>query len=127
MELSDLKTYVKQRLEDLSNINVYDTKAPDNATFPYLVYKFSACNYLVRERKDWILELDFWNDSNNDSEILQAAEYVKNGRESYSGMNISTQNESEGFYYCHIDFEGEIEDPEHDITRYNQIYILKVD
>ncbi|MGD9276508.1 MAG: hypothetical protein PVJ67_05025 [Candidatus Pacearchaeota archaeon] len=131
MELIELKTYVKERLENLSNINVYDTKVPDEATFPYLVYKFNACNYLVRERKDWILELNFWNDSYDDSEILQAAEYVKNGRTEgeteYIGLNISTQNESEGFYYCHIDFESEIEDPEPNITRYNQRYILKVD
>lgn len=131
MEVLTLETYIAQRLTNLSGINVYNRVAPDTATFPYLVFKLNACNYIVRHRKDWILELDFWNDSNDDSSIKQSAIYVKTGRtvgeNIYIGLDNSTQSEAEGFYQCHIEFEGTIEDIENDISRYNQRYIIKLD
>jgi len=131
MELSKLKYYISQRLLNLTDILVYNGKAPDDKVFPYVVFKFESCNYTVRQRKDWVLTLDFWQDSTDDTDILQAAENIKNGRSvgenDYIGLNNSTQNESEGFYKCEIDFEGEIPDTENDISRYNQRYIVKLD
>lgn len=127
MEIDRLKYYIAQRLNDLSPINMYDSKPLGN--MPYGVFKFYACNYTVRHRKDWILEIDFWDDDIDDSTVLSAAIAVKNGDEDEDiiGLNNSTQSESEGFYYCTIDFEGEIPDTEQNISRYNQRYILKVD
>lgn len=127
MEISRLKYYISQRLLNLTSINVYNGKVPDNASFPYLVFKFFSSSHTVRHRKDWILEIDFWNDSNDDTSILEAAENVKTGNGEVIGLDSSTQNESEGFYYANIDFEGEILDTEPNISRFNQRYILKVD
>jgi len=128
MEIDKLEYYIGQRLSQLTDINVYNKKVPDRKDiFPYLVYKFYACNYTVRHRKDWILEIDYWQDSNDDTDILEAAISVKNGVGEYVGLNNSTQNETEGFYQCTIDFEGSIPDTEPNISRYNQRFILKVD
>ena len=131
MEIDKLEYYIGERLKNLTDIQVYNKKTSDNKVFPYLVYKFYACNYTVRHRKDWILEIDYWQDSNDDTDILEASINVKNGRTvdevDYVGLNNSTQNETEGFYQCHIDFEGSIPDTEPNISRYNQRYIIKLD
>jgi hypothetical protein len=131
MEIDKLEYYIGERLKTLTDIQVYNKKVPDNKTFPYLVYKFYTCNYAVRHRKDWILEIDYWQDSNDDTDILEAAITVKNGRTvdevDYVGLNNSTQNETEGFYQCTAEFEGSIPDTEPNISRYNQRFILKVD
>jgi len=126
MELDKLEYYIGQRLLDLSNITVYNTKAANTEIFPYVVFKFMACNHTYQNRADWILELDFWNDSNDDTAILQAGIYVKNGRLNYIGLDKSTQSETEGFYKCDIDFEGKIPDVEPDISRFNQRYLIKL-
>jgi hypothetical protein len=128
MEVDRLEYYIGERLKNLTDINVYNKKTPDlENIFPYLVYKLNACNYLVRHRKDWTLEIDYWQDSNDDTDILESASNVKNGVGEVVGLNNSSQNETEGFYQCHIDFEGNIPDTEQNISRYNQRFILKVD
>lgn len=131
MEINKLEYYIGERLKTLTDITVFNRKASNTSIFPYLVYKLASCNYTVRHRKDWILEVDYWQDSSDDTVILQEAINVKNGRTKdgieYIGFNNSTQDEVEGFYQCTIDFEGSILDPEADISRYNQRYILKVD
>lgn len=127
MEIDRLKYYIAQRLNELSPINMYDSKPLGD--MPYGVFKFYTCNYAVRHRKDWILEIDYWDDNTDDSTVLSAAIAVKNGdeEEEIIGLNNSTQDETEGFYQCTIEFEGEIPDTEQNISRYNQRYILKVD
>jgi len=131
MEIDRLKYYIAQRLQELTSIGIYDAKVPNtnDITFPYCVYKLYACNYAVRHRKDWILEIDFWNDSDDDTEILSESIAVKNGDEDSGviGLNNSTQDEAEGFYKCEIEFEAEIPETEPGISRYNQRYLLKVD
>lgn len=130
MEISKLQYYISQRLLNLTDINVYNRKVPDNATYPYLVFKFESSSHNYSNRKDWILTIDYWNDSNDDTDILEAAENIKNGRTvgdtDYIGLNFSTQNENEGFYKCEIDFEGEIPDIEPNISRFNQRYLIKL-
>lgn len=130
MDLDKLEYYIGQRLLTLTDIAVYNTKAPDDKTFPYVVFKFEACNYNFENRADWILELDFWNDSNDDTDIIDASITVKKGRTvdevDYIGLDKSTQNESEGFYKCDIDFEGKIPDTEPNISRFNQRYLIKL-
>lgn len=134
LEINRLRYYISQRLLNLTDINIYNMKAPDSPEeriFPYLIFRFYSCDYAVRHRKDWILEIDYWNDSNDDSDIIEAAINVKNGRTvdevEYIGLNNSTQNESEGFYYCNINFESSIPDTEPNMSRYNQRYLVKVD
>lgn len=131
LEIDRLEHYISQRLLNLSPISVYNRKAGDEATFPYLVFKIYDCNYFVRHRKDWVLEIDYWNDSADDTAIIAAAISVKNGRTvgetTYIGLNWSTQDETEGFYRCLIDMEGNIPDQEADMSRYHQKYTLYVD
>lgn len=128
LELTNLKYYIKERLEQLSGLNVYDGVAKDNPTFPYIVFKLpSASNTMRMTRTDRILEIDFWNDSNDDSAILAASQIVRFGDGgSLYGLDNSFQNEAEGFYKCYWDFEGEIPDPEKEIYHFNQRYILQV-
>lgn len=127
MELDRLEYYIGQRLKNLTDLSVYNWSSKKIASFPYLVFKFKPCNYVVRTRKDWVLELDFWDDKKDNSDLISASITVKNGRGEYKGLHYSTQNESEGFYVCRIVFESPIEDPEPNIARYNQRYILQVD
>lgn len=127
MEIDRLEYYIGQRLLNLSSIDVYNKKAKDEATFPYLIFKIYDANYIVRHRKDWILEIDYWNDNSDNSCIIDVSIDVKNGIGEYVGLNNSTQNETEGFYRCHIDAEGEIPEQESDMSRYHQRYILYVD
>lgn len=129
MTLSELKVLIKARLTRLSGITVYDGKAAENATFPYLCYTFTSTSFQYRNRDDRILEIDYWNNSNDDSGILAAAEKVKNGTTvlgvEIPGLNFSYQDETSGFYHAYIDFEGEIPTQERNLSRYNQRFILK--
>lgn len=133
MEIDKLEYYISQRLSNLTDIPVYNKKPiiDDDLTFPYLVFHISDCSYLFRHRKDWILEINYWDDSNDDTTIIEESIKVKNGRTvgdtEYIGLNLSMQDETEGFYQCHIEKEMSIIDPEPDISRYYQKYILKVD
>lgn len=127
MELDKLKLYISARLSNLVTIEVTNKIALKKSTYPLLIYKFKPCTYNVRHRKDWILELDFWDNKIDDSDIIQQSIYVKNGRLSYIGLNNSTQSEEEGFYVCEIEFESPIEEIEPGISRYNQRYLVKVD
>ena len=133
MELGKLKEYMAIRLSALTNIGVYNGNVPITATFPYLVFKFPAANQVVRNRSDKIMEIDYWDDTNDDTAILAASELVKNGKYAIDGITLlvpgldySRQSEAEGFYQCSLDFEGEIEDQESNVSRINQRYILKV-
>jgi hypothetical protein len=132
MEIDKLVEYVKARIENLTNLTVYNKKSPTtNKVYPNVVFRFYTNSYLVRHRKDWILEIDYWNDTPDDSDIIQAAIDIKNGRTvdevDYIGLNNSTQDETEGFYKCYIDFESDIPDPEPYISHYHQRYIVQVD
>lgn len=133
MKLEKLKYYIGQRLENLvqDGFVVFNGKASLKQSCPYLTYKFPS-NTPIETMKKWILEIDFWDDTNNDLSILEASENVKNGKYNdegellYQGLDFSFQNETEGFYKCYLDFEGEIEDTEKNISRINQRYILDV-
>lgn len=125
MEYDALKIYVSQRLANLATIPVTNKKPITSP--PYIIYKFTACSYNVRHRKDWILELDYWDDRDDDTDIIQQSIYIKNGRDSNIGLNNSMQNESDGFYVSTIEFESSITEIESGISHYNQRFLLKVD
>lgn len=122
VELLKLKQYIYDRLKSLTTIQVYDGKIPSNAdeiSFPYVVFKIPSSAFddtsAIR-----ICELDYWDNTNDDSEILQAAEDVK------TGFNKYWETQIDGFYKSDIDFEGEIETENKNISGWNQRYILKV-
>lgn len=118
MELLKLKEYIYTRLNQC-DIPVYSLRVPLNGSYPCVIYLFPSSN-MTGMREDRILELNFWNNSNDDTLILEASEYLK------TALNYSWQSEVEGFYQCHLDFEGEIPDTESNITRIQQRYLLKV-
>lgn len=132
MTLKQLKPYIYTRLNSLSGITVFDGKAPETAIFPYLVFKFPASNFNFRTRTDRILEIDFWDNTNDDSDILTASTQVKDGKFdehgilTVPGLNYSYQKETSGFYRAYIDFEGEIPDTSPEISRIQQRYILNI-
>ena len=132
MDLDKLKYYVSERLENLSGIKVYNLDADDNPTFPYLVYKFMSSSEFVRNRMDWILEIDYWNNTHDDAEILEAMNKVKNGVYDEAGellvpgLDYSYQSEDEGFYHCYEEFQAEIPVEESNMSRLNQRFVLKV-
>lgn len=133
MNIENLKYYISVRLKALTNIKVYDAKAESGATFPYLVFKLTGSNFLERRRVDRYLEIDYWNNTNDDTEILAAAEAVKYGKFDVDGVTLlvpgldySFQNELDGFYSCYIEKDNEIEDPERNIIRWYQRYHLKI-
>lgn len=118
MELLKLKEYIYARLNDCS-IPVYSLRVPLNGSYPCVTYLFPSSN-MTGMREDRILELNFWDNRADDTLILQASEYLK------TVLNYSWHCEVEGFYQCHLDFEGEIPDTESNITRIQQRYLLKV-
>ena len=133
MTLSELKALIKTRLTTLSGITVYDGKADeDDTAFPYLCYKFPVTGVSEYRNKDLRqLEIDYWNNDNDDTGILAAAEKVKNGI--YSGDTLVTpgfdgswQTDTSGFYKANLEAEGQIEEPERNMSRYHQRYILEV-
>lgn len=134
MNLKQLKTRVKARLDDLVGdfMGVYDGKAGDNATFPYLVFKFPNASNPARKQTHRRMEIDFWNNSNDDSDLLDAADIIRNGKYvdevlTVAGLDHSYQTETEGFYSCYWEFEGEIPDLETEISRIQQRYVFKID
>lgn len=131
MDFSDLKAYIKSRLESLVDIDVYDGNPACVYPFPYLNFKIPSGTPIIDTRIDRILEIDFWDNSLDSSAIYAAAELVKkgiyvNGELTVIGFDGSWQCEVEGFYRSYLDFEGEIPDPEQNISRLNQRYILMV-
>jgi hypothetical protein len=133
LSLDKLKYYICQRLEALTDIGVYDAKPSDKAAFPYLIYTFTESDFTTRRRVDRYLEIDYWNNENDDSGILQASHLVKYGKYDVDGVTLlvpgldfSQQNESEGFYHCYCDKENEIPDTEPNISRIYQRYVLKI-
>jgi hypothetical protein len=118
MELLKLKEYIYARLNECG-IQVYSLRVPLNGIYPCIVFSFPSSS-MEGNREDKILELNFWDDSSDDSNILIASEYIK------SALNYTWQSEIEGFYQCYLDFEGEIPDTESNISRIQQRYLLKV-
>lgn len=131
MKLSRLKYYIAQRLTNLLDITVYDGIPEDDATMPYAIFKITSTNTPVRRRLDRMLEIDFWDDNTDDTNILAAADAARDGKFSgdtllYPGFDYSVQSETDGFYKSFLQFEGEIPDTESRISRINQRYVLQV-
>ena len=129
VDLIDLKTYIQSRLENLVNIDVHDNEPSGLSPFPYLVFKLPSGTPEVGNRIDRILEIDYWDNSLDKTNILEVAKIVKsgkyvNGTLTVTGFDYGWQCEAEGFYRSYLDFEGEIPDTDKNIYRINQRYIL---
>jgi hypothetical protein len=115
-----LKQYANARIDELISIDLYSKLAPEDATFPYVVTNLSSSSNEIRNRTDWIIDIDFWDNTNNSSIIIAQADLVK------AGFNYYWQSETEGFYQSHIVFEGEIPTSIPNMSRIQQRYLLKV-
>jgi hypothetical protein len=131
MTLKELKECVYTRLKILSGITVFDGKAPEDAVFPYLVYKLTSSNHNFRNRTDRVLDIDYWDNSNDDTALLTASDYVRKGRTidgvQHFGLDYSWQTDTNGFFRSYVDFEGEIPEPSPGMSRMQQRYIINVD
>lgn len=126
MTFSKFKGYIGAKIDGATTINVYGTKAPNDAVYPYCVYKLKNVDNPSLIKEVWACEIDYWNKAaNNENEIdstaiLTAVEAVK------AVMNGGWQVESEGFFKSYLDFADEIPDPDDGIYRFQQRYIIEL-
>lgn len=120
MTFEYLKQYANARIDELTSINVYSKKASEDAVFPYIVTMLTSSSNEIRLRDDWIMELDFWDNTNDSTIIIAQADLVK------AGFNYYWQSETEGFYQSHIIFDSEIPTGVQNLSRVQQRYLLKV-
>lgn len=120
MTFDKLIDYVMARIDDLVSITVCGDEGAEPETYPYCVVKFPSSDNEKRKRTDWIVEIDFWNNSNAKSAIITAADALK------AGFDYYWQSETEGFYTSHIIFYGGILTGKENLTRIQQRYLLKV-
>jgi hypothetical protein len=120
MTLKELKAIMYTRLSNIASIGIHDGKASKDASFPYLVFKFPSASYTIRTREDRILEIDYWDNTNDDIDILAASDDVK------QALSYGWQDETQGFFRSFIEFEGEIPDPDSDISRIQQRFEIRI-
>lgn len=126
MTFARLKQLIGEKIDAATTINVYATKPPQDAIFPYCVYKLKNVtnDSLIIEK--WLCEIDYWNKATSNEDefdsgsILTAVEAVK------AVMNGGWQVESDGFFKCYLDFADEIPDDSPGIYRYHQRYYLEL-
>lgn len=116
MNFGELKKAVYARVDALLTQNVYSKQAPENASFPYAVIKFPSSSTDVLWKQDWIIEIDFWDNSNDSTTVLSMSNTVKEGLNAYwaSETNIN--------YRTYLDFEGEFPTEIPEMSRINQRY-----
>lgn len=117
MTLQELKTLITAKLNSVVSLPVYNKQA---IGYPCIVYNLSGLDNMVRNREEFILEVNFWNDSLDDSELLTAYEQVK------TVFNYAWETGTTGFLQSHLIWSGEIPDIEPNVCRLQQRYQLKV-
>lgn len=117
MTLLELKTLITQKLNSVVDIPVYAKQA---IGYPCVVYTLSGLDNIVRNREEFILEVNFWNDSLDDTILLTAYEQVK------SVFDYAWGTGTTGFFQSHLIWSGEIPDIEVNICRLQQRYLVKV-
>ena len=120
MSFEKLEQYIGARLDELTTLDVYNSKLPIVDEYPCLCFLLGSSSNPVRLRDDYILTLDYWANSENSITIIQQAELIK------AGFNYYYQSESEGFYQSHIIFAARIPDEKPNVRRFQQRYLLKV-
>lgn len=116
MELKTLKEHIYDLLLAESEITVYSVKAPINAVYPCCVYAFTSIIDKTDMQDKRILEIDYWDDTGNDDAILNASDAVRVALDYYWSSNLIR---------AFLDWESEIPDPEPNIVRISQRYLIK--
>jgi hypothetical protein len=116
MELKTLKEHIYNLLLAASNLTVYSVKAPTNATYPCCIYAFTSIIDKTDMQDKRILEIDYWDDTGNDDTILTASNAVREALDYYWDSSLIR---------AFLDWESEIPDPERNITRISQRYLVK--
>jgi hypothetical protein len=119
MTFDNLQKYVIARIKELVTITVCQDEAGEFDNYPYVVVKFPSSDFKVRKRGDYILEVDFWNNSNDKSTIITQSDALK------AGFDYYWQSESGGYYTSFIIFESGIPGGKENMSRIQQRYILK--
>lgn len=118
MDFDKLKKAVYARINGLLTQSVYTKQAPENATYPYCVIKFPSSSSDLLWKQTWIIELDFWDNTNDSSTITAMSNTVKQGLNAYW-----TDGTSEGVAFrTYLDFEGELPTDLPELSRINQRY-----
>jgi hypothetical protein len=120
VDLNKLKIYIVRRIKTLTSIGVYSGFVPSGTSFPYLAIKFPSSSIKTSKRIDRILEIDYWDNTSNDTAILAASEAVK------KGLDYMWCSEADGFFQCILEFEGEMPPETSSESHINQRYLVKV-
>ena len=120
MTFEKLEQYLLARIDELTTIDVYNSKIPIDKDYPCVNFMLGSSSNPVRLRDDYILTLDFWANSENSITIVQQADLIK------AGLNYYYQSESGGFYQSHLIFFARIPDEKPNVRRIQQRYLLKV-
>lgn len=117
MDFDLLKKAVKTRIEALIEQNVYKDEAPDDADYPYVIVKYPSSSSPYLYKQDWVIELDFWDNTSDDETVTSISNTVKEGLNGYwqSGTGIA--------FRTYLDFEGEFPLDIPNMSRINQRYI----
>jgi len=133
MTVKQLTDLLDTRLKTLSGINVFSKVPIDNENIaPYIQYKLYGWDF-TNKRKQYLLEVNYWDTTADNTTILQSSEYVKNGRTIESvdhvGLDLSVEVvDNSNFYRCYLDSENMIEDgTEFNESHFQQNFLLKVD
>lgn len=116
MDLDKLKTNVFNRIDALLTQNVYTKQAPENASYPYAIITYPSSSNPLLWKQDWMIEIDYYDNSNDSSTVVSMSNTVKSGMQGYyfSDSNIS--------FRTYLDFEGEFPTEKPELSRINQRY-----
>lgn len=118
MDFDKLKKAVYARINTLLTQTVYTNQAAANATYPYCVIKFPSSSSALLWKQDWIIELDFWDDTADSSTITAMSNTVKEGFNGYW-----TDGTTEGVSFrTYLDFEAQLPTDLPELSRINQRY-----
>jgi hypothetical protein len=126
MTFAKFKQYIGEKIDAATTINVYATKLPSDAVFPYCVYKLKNISNENINKEIWQCEIDYWNkaatneDEIDSTAVLTAVEAVK------AVIHKGWQVETDGFFRGYLDFADEIPDDTPGIYRFNQRYIIEL-
>lgn len=119
--MMNLMTVLYQRINSAHEYNTYRTQAPEDATFPYVVFKLMPISNTENDRDDYTLEISCWDKSEgtSDARVLEIADNIRKSL----------------IYWRHLDDHnlimpnrpnlGHVPDPDNMIKRYDVTTILR--
>jgi|SRR5690625_3736187 len=119
--MMNLMTVLYQRINSAHEYETYRTQAPENATYPYAVFKLMPISNTERDRDDYTLEISCWDKSEgtSDARVLEMADDIRKSL----------------IYWDHLDDHnlimpnrpslGYVPDPDAQIKRYDVTTVLR--